>query len=562
MKKYGKRYLAGSVTALLVLLAPHTILAAAATEGTAAETIEISWLGMLEGDPVTDESYTIRLVEDVFNVDIVPVNVVAQETEKMELIFASGEIPDYANPWAPDYWKLFDDGVFRSIPISLISEHAPLYSRMLDELDGGAGWKYHLVPGMSDEKWRMTRVNITEVGGWWAPHFRYDWLEKLGKAPSDAFDMYADPAVTMTKEEHKGKYYLSRQSYTLDEFERILIDFRDKDLDGNGRDDTIPLGLTGQNHLWLGQFNLTGMYGIVKGRNVMEDGELKMPVITNAYERHLKNLQRWYAMGLIDKEFPTLKLWPMVAKVNEGHIGAFPMHAAYMTPQQYDTFAPVFDLGGTLLTMAPMKGPDGHYGGPGNFGKFQGGAVIGHQVNDAKLAKILEIYDWANYDKVGHVQMRFGEENQHYTWDGAPYASSITRNEGLAHYGGELGLQFFPESGSINEDYKVYAANPVLQYVEGFFKYGPGDTEFGIRAYRHDIFGDSNLGDLRSKYGSALDTIESEFTMKAITGAINIDAEWDDFVSMWRRSGGDAFLAEYAKQPILAEFLRTGEVVR
>jgi putative aldouronate transport system substrate-binding protein len=39
-----------------------------------------------------------------------------------------------------------------------------------------------------------------------------------------------------------------------------------------------------------------------------------------------------------------------------------------------------------------------------------------------------------------------------------------------------------------------------------------------------------------------LQSQRDEFRDKAIMGAINIDAEWDNFVAKWRKSGGDEWI--------------------
>ena len=46
----------------------------------------------------------------------------------------------------------------------------------------------------------------------------------------------------------------------------------------------------------------------------------------------------------------------------------------------------------------------------------------------------------------------------------------------------------------------------------------------------------------------------AEFFAKAVTGEIDIDAEWDDYVARWMEAGGNELMAEIAKMPRWSDF--------
>ena len=54
---------------------------------------------------------------------------------------------------------------------------------------------------------------------------------------------------------------------------------------------------------------------------------------------------------------------------------------------------------------------------------------------------------------------------------------------------------------------------------------------------------------------AATGALEDEFYLKAITGQADLESDCHDCVAMWRRIGGEAPLAEYAKSPLVDEFI-------
>ena len=110
-------------------------------------------------------------------------------------------------------------------------------------------------------------------------------------------------------------------------FEELLVAFRDGDVDGNGRDDTIPmLGHNNFSWMWapvLGSFGLhhnfnVGASGVT---NYFDDGQTHLQPISERYRDFLRNGAKWYEMGLIDTEFPTLSMAKAWEKIHAGQVG-------------------------------------------------------------------------------------------------------------------------------------------------------------------------------------------------------------------------------------------------
>ena len=518
--------------------------------------VELSWLGPIWGDCPDGGNMIQQVLEERFNVKITSYCVQSySETEKVQLMLAAGDIPDVMWLKRLDQLKVYEDGVCRSIPQSMIRKYAPEYTRRMDKY--GIGWKMHLAPGKTDEHYAMVVWEMGNTGAWKMPHFRYDWLLKIGMAPDDAYDMYPN------HEEMPGRMYLSKSKPTIDWFEKVLIAFRDEDPDGNGKNDTIPLGLGKrfdnlENVFW-------GMYGISPGKNLMENGELIMPEISEAYKKYLKQMNKWYEMGLIDQEFPTLEQDKWNAMVAEGMFGAWNEHGIYMNVRHKSQNTDLLqkDPNAKLLITAPITGPEGMFGSDAwaadNGSMFTGpNYQIGINADDTQLAKFLELWDATNFADVDlMVFTRYGKEGVHFEWEGERNNSFIK----LLDYPGKtpgmkIGTYHYCCPNMIVKEFLPWTANPMDMELMSFFRDGPGTTQFAIRLYRNDILGETKAAEYSSEALAVLTTLHEEFHFKAITGQIDIDADWDAYVRKWRQSGGDKILGELAKAPLVSELLK------
>ena len=125
--------------ALLGLLALAPFLAGAAGQtsaGAAADApMEISFL--MEIRSGEESTWFLDQVEERFNVRIVPNGVYHGDTEKVSLLLATGECPDLFCPIDP-----FDglaQGLTRTIPVEMLHEHAPQYTKLLNDFYRSAG---------------------------------------------------------------------------------------------------------------------------------------------------------------------------------------------------------------------------------------------------------------------------------------------------------------------------------------------------------------------------------------------------------------------------------------
>ena len=167
---------------------------------------------------------------------------------------------------------------------------------------------------------------------------------------------------------------------------------------------------------------------------------------------------------------------------------------------------------------------------------------------------ILAIYRWANWNKEGFMFVRFGEEGVNYKWEGTPHDSHIIpitdRNENT-----RIGLSSIYQSVWPLDIFMMRANLIVKQLMALTTSDQALETTKLSDNYRYDLFDQTKYTEYRTKDGSGLDTIRDEFMTKAITGQLDINAEWDGYVENWKKAGGARILEELQKAPTVAEII-------
>ena len=552
------RFLALSATLLVVVTLQAT--AGADMEAAAAEEpMEISWFGPFGGE-IQDGNQLQTHIEENFNVKLVNKQLWRRDREKYKLLFASGEEPDagymYVTP--RDYYM---QGVFRSIPKEMIEKHVPSMAAWLDSM-GPAAWMYGLVPGKEDEYMGLVRSYDYAGGVSYFPVFRLDWLEQIDMAPADLIHAGAGPS--------EGKTYWTKTPYTFAEFEKILYAFRNEDLDGNGMADTIPYAMDstiGSRGLHM----LLTLFALNNVDNYNDGGKaVKMAVHPNLREA-LQVGQRWYQDGIIDSELPTVSKDQRDNKVINGLAGAYtsaPVYVASGANPSAENWLPqpiYRQDAAAKVVMTPVPiGPDGTHTGYAKSGGTlpidarQIMFMVSRRVDDAKLAKILDIVEYLNWDREGRIYSYFGQPGVHFNWSGEPFASPVRYTEEYER-GGTTGILYYPFMNFYRELHLLYVS-PEQAPLQAYFGEGGEGGAIATPTYREDLFSETDYSVVWAKYAGALDTIRDEFIWEAITTDLDIDAAWDGYMQKWLRAGGSEVNAEMAKMPIVAE-LRKGNVV-
>ncbi|MCM2477746.1 extracellular solute-binding protein [Rhizobium sp. CG5] len=194
--------------------------------------------------------------------------------DAFNLLMASGELPDIVGGdvtggLKDDFIRYGMEGAF--LPLDeLIAENAPNLKKFFDEHpvvrqaisapDGHIYFIPYVPEGEFSRAWFI----------------RQDWLDKLGlKTPQN-----------------------------VDELHDVLVAFRDKDPNGNGKKDEVPyfarepIEAVRLINMWDARVSGSERYGDF---NVV-DGKIEHPWTTENYRTGITNLAKWFKEGLIDKE--------------------------------------------------------------------------------------------------------------------------------------------------------------------------------------------------------------------------------------------------------------------
>ncbi|WP_410515077.1 ABC transporter substrate-binding protein [Paenibacillus sp. BR2-3] len=209
--------------------------------------------------------------------------------EKKNLMLASGDLPDafYASGFSDyDLVKYGADGTIISLE-DLIEKYAPnlkaLFERSpeLKKVVTAPDGHIYSLPRAEE----MDLVNMPNI-----MVINKTWLDKLGL----------------------------QMPTTIEEYKQVLIAFRDKDPNGNGKKDEIPLSWWWQG--WCGnEGDLFALFGLPDNpfeddHRVVKDGKVIYTAVQPEYKAALEYLHGWYKDGLIDQEVATIDPAKLFAK--------------------------------------------------------------------------------------------------------------------------------------------------------------------------------------------------------------------------------------------------------
>ncbi|SHF57521.1 putative aldouronate transport system substrate-binding protein [Caldanaerobius fijiensis DSM 17918] len=361
-----------------------------------------------------------------------------QERDQFNLMMASNDLPDiiyyswWSIPGGPG--KALSDGSIIKLN-DLIDKYAPNFKKLLEEnpdikkqaeLDDGTIFCFPFI-----------RSAGALINANWGPQLRKDWLDKLG--------------LQLPK--------------TIEDWHNVLVTFRDRDPNGNGKKDEIPFtgrGSNGQGILDLGNF--APAWGILNGF-YMDNGKINYGPIQSAYKNFLKTMAQWYKEKLIDQDIATNDNKAFDYKITNNLAGSYfglvagnmGRYLNLMKPKE-----PNFDLVGAPWPIGPAG--KSYTTTNLNLKVMNVGAAI-----SSKNKHIKETVEWLDYaySPEGHMLLNFGIEGQSYNMEnGYPkYTDIIFKNPNGLSYDQAL-AQWAPSisSAPMDQDKRYY--EQILQLPE------------------------------------------------------------------------------------------------
>lgn len=429
--------------------------------------------------------------------------------QQFNLMMASGDIADIVAYYEGSgghtaIEKLGSEGAF--VPLEdLIAKHAPNLKKVI--LDDPAvraavtapdGHIYY-VPMLSA---------LNAARGWF---IRYDWLDKLGLKPPK----------------------------TTEELYKVLVAFRDRDPNGNGLKDEIPMIGRRRGDDWLYNIGALSYAFDAETDWVLRDGKVVYGPSEKQYKDFLAYIARLYGEKLIDQEILTRKGNPRDELLSQNVTGTL-----------HDWFASTADLNTTLAPSIPgfslkhIAPPVGTAKKP--YTRIQqskvradGGWAI--SVRNKYPTETIKMMDFV-YSPEGVLLTNFGVEGKTYTLvNGKPvYTEAVTKNPaGLGMHETLVtnGAQW--KIGMIQSiDYEKQFANAIatearLDYMNNYIV-----DEFPLLSFTPE---ESDF--VKDKY-SQIRSLTSEMTARIMVGVMSV-ADFDKTIEEMRKVGLDDLTKVY-----------------
>lgn len=460
--------------------------------------LKIRAMNILYGAAPPENGSGKKALEERYNIDYEFMPVASGEyNNKLGVTLASGDIPDTLLFPGLDqiYFNAIDNSQF--IPLEKYmadTKEYPNLAKIPEDLKKILTYKGHIygIP-------RLRGVPGHTIV------MRKDWLDKLGLAVPTTYD----------------------ELYT------VLKAFKEKDPDGNGKDDTYGLavgmsdaGLIGVNAVSSGMRALAG--------NWVQDGNgglIPMEFTPKAKEA-FSFYAKLYKEGIIAKDFAIKKDQQVEDDFLLGKAGVYGNSAyTFFTAARYEkarAVNPKFEL----VALPPLKNADGSQGYmkfSGYFGIFAISADAGK--DEAKVKKILKILD----DQIGEegaTFVRWGVEGTHHKVEnGVKTLTDLGKTEGPSLYS---------------------LTNPP---ATGQWIYGSTDSEEIRRmkdiSYKVALEGKPYLNEVEglisktmAEKGSDLSKFVSDGIAKIVMGQAPVDSI-DKLFEDWKARGGSKVMQEY-----------------
>lgn len=193
---------------------------------------------------------------------------------------------------------------------------------------------------------------------------------------------------------------------TWDEFVAVLRAFKERDPNGNGKQDEIPFSVQDIT-------NLRYAFGIDTRYYFAMDGDDYVPTVYHSqYKNYLESVQELFAEGLLDNRYYERDYAGLQNLMANNTLGCTVYYSEYAKISTEDLRKnKVSD--GTWIGIQPIKGPDG-YSGVQSAGGFENNFMISSKVSTDKAREIVRFMNWF-YTEDGINLLNYGIDGVHNT---------------------------------------------------------------------------------------------------------------------------------------------------
>lgn len=465
--------LLGMLLSVVLLL---SALPALAAEVNFDETMDIELMAYFFLD-VTEDDAIIQYINEKFNVRIHPfLTTIANYSDTLNMKLASGEVPEWFRvDNQAVFGQLMEDGMLLNL------------SELVEKYD------FKNIQAQFDQPLAFPLANdgefyrIPDGIGFLRPgvYIRQDWVDELGLEIPTTFDEFRDFLQACIDADPDGQGTSGWCSVNIDNYS------------------TFAPSWTGYHH-W-GKVN----------------GEVQYMFTDDAYRAYIQYLRDMYADGLIDKECFTLAGAQGREKMSTGRIASFTMNMNTIWWDNIQVDLTKFKEDGKLNSVVPPPaGPLGSLVGIGV--PYHADSVLSADLPEEKAVRILAIFDYLLSDE-GRDLTLYGFEGQHHdVVDGerVPRVETLVKEWGQTqHLLGEL-ADFSSNDRMVKE--------PGLQAWFDF-QSNPDNVRVNYTTYMYHP--DATV------IQAELTEIRNRYLIPFITGDMDLDAKWDEYVKAIENAG-------------------------
>ena len=251
--------------------------------------------GLGTGETLDDNRWT-KLMKDELNIDVQYTAEVdmSQFNEKINIMIASGQVPDYLTGLSATTVKQMVDGGL-VIPVRDLSDK----------------WSSDV---------NKTFNNINKYLNWSAFNFDNDYYAIPTVGDSDPLD---NTSIIWIRRDWLKNLNL-QEPKTLEDLDNVIKAFATQDPDQDGASDTVGLGVMGGDQFLssiMGYFNSNNAYPDIWLKD--QNGKLAKGLVMPEVKNTLAKLQDIYAKGYIDTEFSIKGVPQMTEDIANGKVGMF-----------------------------------------------------------------------------------------------------------------------------------------------------------------------------------------------------------------------------------------------
>lgn len=507
------------------------------------KTYDITYTGYWCYSDYEDGSYIEKMIEDALNINLTVEK--AETTDTIDLLLASGEMPDcmWTESKTPSWMQ--EQELIRTIPRDMVEKYCPKLIEYYEK--NPLIYKMVLNPENEEEFIYLAGLTFQFID-YYLPgdYYRYDWIENLG----------IDLGVNV--EQVSDRIYVADDGIELSKFKEIMDAFVNKDPDGNGKNDT--LGAVSSELIYgVGQFY--SAYGFSRDINNV-NGRAEHSYAMEEYKEFLKDFQDMYSKNLLDPEIISNDRTLGWDKVNTGVSGYWITSTNALNSWAVDRPPLTLlerDPNAKILVTPGIKPDGGEVRAMTNPTPAYGRFFVNAQVDDEKLAKILQFFNYSifgNDDKDIVASLFFGEKDVDWKWDETG-ETPVKLNKLNS---GDKGTWSFSQFGQTEEVTKWSGEEELFRAGGKYWSKGDGGLwlQWQHSPYKADLANETEYESIYQEIKSDLEAYVANYRTQAILGQIDVDSTWDEYLAELDRLGYNKMMDELDKiqsiEDMIAEY--------